>query len=135
MHRRLSPMEEPRPRPNGFTLVEILAAIVLLATMALSIMNLYAFGTKTNALLEEDLIAANLMQYKIEEIKCQPFSKDVTAVDTEIASFSKYRFDVTQTTPYYGSGSLKEVDVACRYTSAVGVAKVETIRFVMADRS
>ncbi len=120
---------------RAFSMIELVAAVVIVGVMAVSIMNLYSFGGRMNSLLQEDLIVANLLQYKIEEIQCQPFTKDVAVLGQVISPFMQYKIDVTQTTSYLGNVYLKKIHVVCIYPSAVGVTRQEQIDFLVADNS
>lgn len=119
---------------KGFSLIELLATVVIIGVMAVSVMNLYSFGSGMNFLVEEDLSVANLLQYKIEEIRCQPFAKDITVTDQVITGFGKYKLSTTQTVPYLGNPYLKKVHVSCFYPSGVGVNKTEQIDFLIANK-
>lgn len=120
---------------GAFSLIELLAAVVILGFMAVSIMHLYSFGSNMNFLTEENLVAANLIQYKAEEIKAQPFVKNVSITGQTISGFTKYRIDVTQTVPYSGNAFLKKIRIICTYSSAVGVTRQEKMDFLIANNS
>lgn len=121
--------------PRGFSLVEVMAAVIVIGFMAVSIMNMYSFGGQLNNLLQENMTAANLLQYKAEEIRSQPFSKDVSGANQTITYFEKYLLSVSQITPYLGNAYLKKVHVTCTYQSAVGVSRTETLDFLVANYS
>lgn len=123
-----------KKKQKGFSLIELLAVVVVIGVMAVSIMNLYSFGGQMNFLVEEDLAVTNLLQYKIEEIRCQPFTKNITVINQVITGFEKYKLSATQTVPYLGNPYLKKVHVSCIYPSGVGVNKTEQIDFLVGDK-
>ena len=126
-------LERQSTRRRGFSLVEILATVVILGAMAVSTLQMYSFGTRTNGIVEEELMADNLLQYKVEEAKCKPFAKNLTAVAQVVAPYTKYSFDITQNIPYLGNLYLKKVTVTCKYTSLLGMSKMKTIVFLVAN--
>ena len=118
---------------HGFSLVEVMAAVVVVGVMAASVMNMYSFGGRANLIAQQQLALTGLFTYKVEEIKCQAFAKDVTVAGQVISSFPNYLIDVTQTTPYLSNTYLKKIDVTCRYTSLFGTSKIEKVSFLVAN--
>src|SRR6185369_6984017 len=55
-------------QPNGFSLIEVLIAIAILAIGALSLVQLMALGVKLNVQTTDDTQAATLAQWKIETL-------------------------------------------------------------------
>lgn len=55
-------------KPNGFTLVELLIAMVLLAFGALTVVQMMLVGMKVNMQTADDTQVATLAQWKIEEL-------------------------------------------------------------------
>ncbi|MDZ4241398.1 MAG: type II secretion system protein, partial [Candidatus Omnitrophota bacterium] len=87
----------PRSR-RSFTLIEILAAMAVMEVMAVSVMMMFTFGNRSLTMIQEDMIVTNVLQAKVEEIKGQEFSKNVTATDVFMAPYTQYRLDVSQAT-------------------------------------
>ena len=56
-------------RQEGFTLIEALAALVILLIGALATCSAFVIGSRFNAHSEDRTIAANIAQLKMEEIK------------------------------------------------------------------
>ncbi len=118
---------------RGFSFVEVIAAVVILEVLTLSVLQMYSFGKRTSAIVQEDLILANLFQWKIEDIKGRKFTNDVSGSGQSVTGFTGYQFDVVQTVPYQGNTYLKKVDVTCRWISAMGNPKQQTMSFLVAD--
>lgn len=55
-------------KPNGFSLIELLVAVVILAFGALSLVQLMALGIKMNVQTTDDTQATTLAQWKIETL-------------------------------------------------------------------
>lgn len=56
---------------KGFTLLEVLAAIIILSTLLLAVINLLNFNNKVSVSNTENLVAINLAKASIERIKAQ----------------------------------------------------------------
>ncbi len=122
-----------KSKNQAFSMIELLSAVVIVGVMAVSILNLYSFSRKMNGLLEEGLVVANLLQYKAEEIRSQPFSKNVTVSNQILASFPNYSFTVTQTTNFLGNPYLKRVRIVCVFSSAAGGSRTEQMYLLVAN--
>ena len=58
-------------KEDGFTLIEVLAATVILSTLLLAVMNLLNYNNKVSVSNTENLVAINLAKASIERIKFQ----------------------------------------------------------------
>lgn len=59
---------------QGFTLVEVLASLVLLSIILLTFFQLFIFSNKTAVSNNEKLVAVNLAKATLERVKLDPFS-------------------------------------------------------------
>jgi len=121
-------------RRKGFSLIEIVAAVVIVEVIAVSVIGLFSFVRKGNEIKRDRLNVALLMQRKVEEIKAEAFSRDVSEAASAFTNYPDYTFDVVQTVPYLGNSFLKKVDVTAFWTSPFGVSRQESLSFLVADR-
>jgi len=127
----LSPREGSRL--SGFTFIEIVATLLILETIVLSIMGMYAYSKNSTRLINDRLIVQNLLQWKAEEIMCHDFLKDETKNDEVIDPFTGYKLFTSEITNYIGLTRLKKIDVVCRWTNSWGIAEEEKISLLKAD--
>jgi prepilin-type N-terminal cleavage/methylation domain-containing protein len=62
-------------KSDGFTLIEVLASIVILSLLLTSFFQFFIFSQKTTASNKEKLVAINVAQSAIEEIRDGKFSE------------------------------------------------------------
>ncbi|MFA6304679.1 MAG: type II secretion system protein [Patescibacteria group bacterium] len=68
---------------SGLTLVETLLALAIFTLAATYLVSLFPFGLKSAGMAEQETIAINLAQSKIEEIIGSKYSDVPTSVNTE----------------------------------------------------
>ena len=93
-------MRFTRPRPrgslaahHGFSLVEVLVAIGLLATAIVSLAHLFAAATRANREAGDTTWATVLAAQKIEELRSEPFSEPLTAQSVDYVDVEGNRLD------------------------------------------
>lgn len=73
-------MKAPKSQ-NGFTLIEVLMAIIVLSIGFLALASMTITAIKGNAVASKQTIATTLAQEKIEEIKDRPYGEVITATE------------------------------------------------------
>jgi len=79
-----SPRTRPSRRPtvpHGFSLVEVLIATGLLATVIASLPHLFAIATRANLDAGDTTWATVLAAQKVEELRAEPFPEPLRSVD------------------------------------------------------
>jgi type IV pilus assembly protein PilV len=103
------------PETNGFTLIEILIATVIITVASLGVASLTVGIIRGNAFSKRLTTATILAQDRLEEIKRLGYSKAGTAVGTEnygtIANFNGYKrvISVDADTP---APNMKKINVS-----------------------
>ncbi len=115
---------------RSFTFIEMLAAIALLEVATVSGLMLFSFSNRTTTVIKENLVVTNLLQAKVEEIQCRDFNTDVSGMSL-YPTYSQYFITVSQVVPYLSNSYLKKITVTCQWTSALGVAKQDSVVFLV----
>lgn len=58
----------------GMSLIEVTIALVVMGIVGISLLNLFVNGSTSAAIARRDVIAVNLAQEKLEEIKALPYN-------------------------------------------------------------
>jgi type IV pilus assembly protein PilV len=115
---------------NGFTLIEILIATVIITIASLGVASLTVGVIRGNAFSKRVTTATTLAQDRLEEIKRLGYTKAGMAVGTEdygtIANFSGYKrvITVANDTP---ASKMKTINVIVYWDSDKHSANVSTI--------
>ena len=111
---------------KGFTLIELLIAIVLIVVGLVALMGAMSTGICADAALEYRLIALNLANEKLEELKDSDYSLVTSATESSISGFSWV--DDRIVTISEVDTNLKDVQVEVRWTqkSSTQSVAVET---------
>jgi prepilin-type N-terminal cleavage/methylation domain-containing protein len=121
---------------KGFTLIEVVASLVLISTFFVAILGVFQAGMRINQVNQERIIAYNLMQRKLEEIKTYDFIVNVDDLaGSPFASFPGYILKVRQVVPHAGNPMLKKVVVDIEWASYAGGNSSDSITFLIADQS
>lgn len=73
-------------RSNGFSLIEVIIALFILAVALLALAGLMVSTTKNNSFGGHMTEASTFAQDKVEELKVSPWASVVSNVDTRIGS-------------------------------------------------
>ena len=119
---------------KAFTLLEVIAALAIISVSMLAVLQMLAFGSRCSTNSQRSLIAVNLLQKKMEEIKAKDFSADVSENGFAYSNYPAYLFDVTQATGYLGNPFLKRVDVKILWPTPFGADQEQTVSTLIADR-
>lgn len=111
----------------GFTLLEVLIAVLLFAVGVIAIVALFSTGLISSADAESTTIAMNLARARMEEIK----NKDFTLMNNEakgtIGGFPGFQREVLVTTAL---ADLKQVTVNVYWTFKGGETDVSLITYI-----
>ena len=120
-------------KKRGFSLMEVILSIVVLETIAVGMLGMMAFGTRAGLMHEETQTVINLLQWKVEEVKSRPYSVNVAEAGTWYPGYNRYSFTVNQTLNYASNPQLKRVQVSVTWSNFLGVIKVESVWFLVAN--
>ena len=101
-------------KKSGFTLLEVLVAVILLAAGFIAILEATSTGFFSAAENENDLVATNLAQEKIEEERNRSFANVINEVKAPVSGFTAFQREVQVTTP---QANLKQVTVIVYWNS------------------
>jgi prepilin-type N-terminal cleavage/methylation domain-containing protein len=122
-------MTRTRRNQRGFSLMEVLLALVLFATATVASMELIQRGQAGARGGEEALIATHLAQRRMEELRNVAYASVASESLAGISSpsgYSRFSRQVTVTTPYT---NLKQVVVTVSWTTQGGTASVSLRTF------
>ena len=108
MSRMLGQIPSPKRLSGGFTLLEVLLALLLITLGTLALSQAFSVGLFTSAEDESILTSTNLAQEKMEEIRNKTYSSISNEARAAVSGFSNYEREVVVTTPVT---NLKQVSV------------------------
>lgn len=75
-------------KESGFTLIEVVASIVIITIILLSFSQLFIQSNKTAAYNNEKLVAINMAEAELERLKMSPLSEHLPQIDsTKVYNF------------------------------------------------
>jgi len=107
---------------QGFTLIELLIAIILVAGGLMVLMQLMSVAIFADSDLEYSLIALNLANEKLEELKDGNYSSVTSATESSIPDFSFIDDRIVTVSDVNG---LKDVQVEVRWTQKGGQQSIQ----------
>jgi len=113
---------------QGFTLIELLIAIILVAGGLMVLMQLMSVAIFADSDLEYSLIALNLANEKLEELKDSDYSSVASATENSISGFSFV--DDRIVTVSEVDTDLKDVQVEVRWTQKGGQQSVNVRTYI-----
>ena len=122
--------------PQGFTLIEVMSAMVIIAVAILALMRMFAVLTHTLSYREHAIIASSLAQRKMEEvraIKKNNFEASVNDPGSTYAGYEDYMLYVSETPSWKGFSYLKKIDVQVKWPYPGGGTSSETISTLVAS--
>jgi prepilin-type N-terminal cleavage/methylation domain-containing protein len=105
---------------KGFSLIELMVAVAILAMAIVGIFHAYSVGFMGMADARDRTVATNYAREAMEDIKNMDFEKIATTTKSFIASNRKYRVDVNVTTE---SDNLKKVSTIVSWEDRNGIRK------------
>lgn len=116
-----------RNREEGFSLLEIMLTIVLFGTgfaMLLQVVSTCLFVGGQN---EDTIIAANLIQEKIEELRNAAYAAIASEVKAAVTGFSAFERQVDVTIPQTG---LKQISVTVYWFAKAAETSTNMVTYV-----
>jgi prepilin-type N-terminal cleavage/methylation domain-containing protein len=120
----------PRRREGGFTVVEVLVAIVVLSITLMALGPIMAGITRGNRYGQHVTSASARVQEKIEELKGRPYEK-VTAGSVGLTSPGMSRTWKVVSEPV--TGALKEVDVSVSWKEPGNKTRTVSVKTYIAN--
>ena len=118
---------------RGFTLVEVVSSFIIVGLALVGVMRLFSMGSKTNPIKTDSLIVRNLVQSKIEEIRCKNYSDVVAEAAAACPGYPLYTCQVDVELYDNPPLDLKKVDVIVSWTLMSGGTHQEKITTLVAD--
>lgn len=112
---------------KGFTLLEVILAIVLLGTGLAVLLQVVSTGLFAGGQNEDTIIAANLIQEKIEELRNATYSTIASEDKAAVSGFSAFNRKVDVTTPQTG---LKQVSVTVYWFAKADEMNTNMVTYV-----
>ncbi|NQU95197.1 MAG: type II secretion system protein [Candidatus Omnitrophica bacterium] len=112
---------------NGFTLLEILMAIVLFTGSVSLIVMLFANALVASTDAENTTIAMNLAQGKMEEVRNLSFASIADEAKAAVTGFTGFQREVAVTT---SETDLKQVTVTTYWTYKGGEVEVPLVTYI-----
>ncbi|MDP3791432.1 MAG: prepilin-type N-terminal cleavage/methylation domain-containing protein [Candidatus Omnitrophota bacterium] len=116
-----------RNRKGGFSLLEVLLAILLLGTGLVALLQVVNAGLFVGGQNEDMIIAANLVQEKIEESRNALFSSVVSEEKAVVSGFPAFNRQVDVTPPQTG---LKQVSVTAYWSARNAETSTNMVTYV-----
>lgn len=114
-------------KKKGFTLLEVLLTIILMVTGFVLLLQALATGLFAGGENETELIAINLAQEKIEELRNNNYSNIVNETKAAVPGFPVFQREVVVTTPQAG---LKEVSVSVYWFTKADELNASLVTYV-----
>ncbi|MCQ9206421.1 MAG: prepilin-type N-terminal cleavage/methylation domain-containing protein [Omnitrophica bacterium] len=122
--------DERRTTNDGFTLLEVMIAIVLFGVGIVAVVSLLSSGMAGALDAENTAIAVNLAQERMEEIRNLTYANIVNEAKAVVTGFSVFQREVVVTEP---ETNLKQVTVTVYWTHKGGEAEVPLVSYVAAN--
>lgn len=118
-----------RRRHKGFALLELLLTILLLTSGLAAIFEAMSIGLFAAGDNENSLVALNLAEEKMEEIKNKSYGSIANEAKAVVSGFSVFQRDVVVTTP---QANLKQVTVTVYWNTQANELNVALVTYVSA---
>lgn len=129
-------------KEKAFTLIEVVASLVIVGIALVAMLGMFSLGSRSNVFNQDRVIACNLLQRKLEEVKCKTFGNINSNDDDEVITVntSAYTLNVevdplkVDLTDFAGADPpLKRVTVTVSWATPSGGSKTETVSTLIAD--
>ena len=114
-------------RKSGFTLLEVLITLVLLTTGLIALLQATSSGLFSSRDNESELVALNLAQEKVEDLRNKSFANVVNEAKAAVSGFADFQRDVVVTTPV---ANLKQVTVTVYWNASGGEVSENIVSYV-----
>lgn len=127
---------------RGFTLIEVVASLVIVGIALVAILGMFSIGSRSNSFNQDKVVACNLLQRKLEEVKCKSFDAINSDDDDEVITVngSTYTLNVEvaplgiDLTDFVGDNPpLKRVRANVSWATLFGTGMSETAYTLIAD--
>ena len=112
---------------KGFTLLEVLIAVVLFTTGVVAVTGLFGAGLVNSSDAENTAVAMNLAQKRIEEIRNISYESIVNEAKADVSGFSGFQREVAVTEPLT---DLKKVTVSVYWTFKSNEVSVPLVTYI-----
>lgn len=114
-------------RKNGFTLLEVLLATLLVVGGFIFLLQAMAVGLFAGGDNEGQLIALNLSQEKLEELRNKSYASVINETEAAVTGFPSFEREVIVTVPQIG---LKEVNVSTSWRTKASTLSVNLVTYL-----
>jgi prepilin-type N-terminal cleavage/methylation domain-containing protein len=114
-------------RRKGFTLLEVLLAVLLMVGGFIALSQAVVTGLFVAGVNEQELVAANLAQERMEEIRNTAYTSIINEARAPVAGFTSYDREVVVTTPL---SNLKQVNVTVYWHSKSDESSFSLVTYV-----
>lgn len=122
---------------EGFTLIEVISSIVVIALSVLALLRMFSVLAEALSYRQHAVMASNLVQRKMEEVKCikkNDFNASVTdSSGSSYSGYPDYTLFVWEANQYLTHDYLKRIDVTVEWGHSSGKTSSETISTVVAN--
>lgn len=98
----------PSHKQKGFTILEVLLAVVLITTGFAVLLNFASIGLFSGGENENELTGISLAQDKIEELRNKSYANVVNEVKAAVSGFTGFQREVVVTIP---QTNLKQINI------------------------
>ncbi|MBU4509789.1 prepilin-type N-terminal cleavage/methylation domain-containing protein [bacterium] len=113
-----------RSNLSGFSLIELMVAITILAMAIFGIFHAYSVGFMGMADARDRTVATNYAQEAMEDIKNMDF-KEISSTDPTLIEGTKFEREIQVVDNVEGSPNLKQVTTTVRWDDRNGIPKFE----------
>lgn len=112
---------------KGFTLIEVICSIFILGLALVALQQMVSTGFKSSTVIEDRLIAYNLLERKMESLQQAAFVGLADETRVEISGFTDYDMAVDVTNPVGGDSNLTQIQITIYWTNALNQEMSETV--------
>lgn len=112
---------------KGFSLLEVMLAIILFGTGLAMLLQVVSTGLFVGGQNEDTIIAANLVQEKIEELRNAAYPTIASEVKAAVSGFSAFERQVDVTIPQTG---LKQISVTVYWFAKAAETSTNMVTYV-----
>lgn len=116
-----------KPVKKGFTLIEVICSIFILGLALVALQQMVSTGFKSSNIIEDRLIADNLLERKMESLQQAAFVGLADETRAEISDFTGYDMEVDATNPVDGDSNLTQIQITIYWTNALNQEMSETV--------
>lgn len=115
---------------KGFTLLEVLLTIILITAGFTALMQAFSAGIFTSADNENELIAMNLAQEKMEDLRNRSYANVTNEAKAPVAGFSAFEREVSISTAPPLPAGLKQVTTTVSWNAGSGQVSVILVTYI-----